>query len=100
LISSVLPGFDAMGKLRPGDIIVALDGQPVPDSRDPQGLDAFSQRVQLKPAGSTLEMSVLREGRPIQVCIKLANAAALEAPLQDVISPEAPQPAQLQPLRR
>ena len=51
-----------------GDLIMAIDGQPV--DRD----DAISRTLAHKHAGDTIELTVFRGGRTINVRVKLSEA--------------------------
>src|SRR6201993_3226832 len=49
-------GFPAYGVLKAGDVITAVDGQPVTGQGD------LTRRVYAHPAGSTLTLTVIRDG--------------------------------------
>ena len=76
LITEVLPGFPAAGRLRPGDRIVALDNQPIPG---PANATVFERRMRQYAAGENLSLTVLRDDRLQTVTIPLANGLALAA---------------------
>ncbi len=84
LVVDALPGFDAICKLRKGDLITAINDQPIPGPQDPRGLDAFSQLIQLQPAGTTVLVDFLRDSTPRQTRIVLTNAVALQVNFQQV----------------
>ena len=66
LISSVLPGQPAeRAGLRRNDVIVAFDGQPVTDWQK------FRLKVADMPVGRTVPITVLREGKSINLSVKL-----------------------------
>ena len=54
--------------LKRNDIVVALDGQKIDD------VEAFGYRFGTRPIGGTLNMSVLRAGKPATVALKLVGA--------------------------
>lgn len=54
------------GRLRLGDVIQALDGAPVEDSGDLQAA------LDLRQAGETVKLGILREGRRTEVAVTLA----------------------------
>lgn len=61
-------GLDAQGPaayadLKPGDLLVAVDGEPI------DGIDALHRQLNRHPAGQTLTLEVLRGGRRRQVRI-------------------------------
>ncbi len=79
LVSSVLdqgPARDA--GLKDGDVITAVDGQAVDDP------DGFGYRFATKPLGSSARLTVLRDGKPADVSIKLA--AAPEVPRREPVT--------------
>jgi serine protease Do len=56
LVSAVQDGGPAqLAGLRPGDVIVTIDGQPIAESRD------LLRVVLLKPIGATVQLGVLRD---------------------------------------
>jgi Lon-like protease len=55
------PGFPAAGVLKAGDVITAVDGHPVPTESALTGL------IRAHPAGSTLTVSISRNGQAQQV---------------------------------
>jgi Do/DeqQ family serine protease len=60
------PTYDA--GLRPGDVIVAFNGQPVTDKSQ------FSRMVGDARIGTTATMKVMREGRPIEIKISVVSS--------------------------
>jgi Do/DeqQ family serine protease len=78
LVSEVVEGGPAaQAGLRRGDVIVAIDSQPVEDG---QGVGF---RLGVKPLGGAAALSVLRSGKTIP--LSLALAAAPEIPPRDAI---------------
>jgi len=69
LVSSVTPASPAArGGLKPGDVIVAVDGQEVDDP------NAFDYRFATQPLGGTAKLGVLRAGRDLTVPVALERA--------------------------
>ena len=69
VVSEVFPGGPADNAgLRPGDVIVSIDGFEV---HDPQGL---RYRVATQPLGKTIKVSYLRGGRERMAEVKLSKA--------------------------
>ena len=60
------PTYDA--GLRPGDVIVAFNGQPVTDKSQ------FSRMVGDAKIGTTATVKVMREGRPIEIKIAVVSS--------------------------
>jgi serine protease DegQ len=68
--------------LKPGDVIVAVNGKPVRNENDLYNAEGIA------PVGSTLELKLLREGKPTTLSVKLvaesvanSDGAALDARL-------------------
>ena len=74
LVTGVLPGFPACGRLRPQDRIVALDGQPLDGPSNPT---TFQSMLAPLEAGHTIILTVVRDGETLRVPLILANRAAL-----------------------
>lgn len=80
LVGSVEPGSPAYGKLQPGDVIVAIGGEPIKDSR------SLYIRVSEIPAGQSVAVQYIRGGSE-----QKANVNILSPPpiLSDLIKPAA-----------
>jgi serine protease Do len=64
VIREVEPGSPAArAGLQPGDVVVAVDNTPVPDS------NSFKLRVSRTPPGTPLHMKVLRDGSPRDITV-------------------------------
>jgi Do/DeqQ family serine protease len=78
LVASVTPKSPAArAGLKTGDLIVAVDGQPVDDT------NAFDYRFATKPVGGQAQLGVVRGGREMRVAIVLE--AAPESPRDEVV---------------
>jgi len=67
LVADLTPGGPAeRGGLKVGDVVVGVDGQPVHTP------SALTQRVALVGAGQTIQVQVLRDGRPLTVSVRAA----------------------------
>jgi Lon-like protease len=61
VIAQADAGFPAHGVLKAGDVITAVDGQPV------TGTTSLTRLIAAHPAGSVLTVSIIRNGQPEQV---------------------------------
>jgi Lon-like protease len=61
VVMQTVPGTPASTVLKPGDTIVAVDGKPV------VGSTALSSLITAKPAGATLHLTVVRDGKTMQL---------------------------------
>ncbi len=75
-IVSVVEGgpADASG-LRPGEVIVAVDGKPV------GGIGAFQSRIEGSPSGEPLSLTIWADGREREVPVHPTTAPSAEAEL-------------------
>jgi len=64
VVVQTVPGMPASAVLKPGDVIVAVDGKPV------TGQAALSLLITSRPAGSVLQLTVLRAGKTLQVPVR------------------------------
>lgn len=81
LVSSLTPGSPAArAGVQPGDLLLALDGAPV-NVRFFEQVPLFYQRVARLPAGHVAHLSLLRNGMPESVAVRVA-------PLEPALSPE------------
>jgi len=60
--------------LRPGDVIIELDGGPVTRSSD------LRNAVGLLRAGTRIRLNILREGKPREISVVIADPLALSTP--------------------
>ena len=68
-VERVEPGSGAeKAGLRPGDVIVAVDGKPVRSSAELRG------RVALAPIESSVKVEVMRDGKPTTIDVRLSGA--------------------------
>jgi Lon-like protease len=61
VVTQAEPGYPADGVLRAGDVITAVDGKPV------TGQSSLMELIQAHPAGSTLTVTIERNGQTEQV---------------------------------
>ena len=66
-VQSVVNGGPAVGRVRRMDIVTHIDGQQV------DSLDALLLSIGRTPAHQAVELSVLREGRPLTIPVKLTK---------------------------
>ena len=67
VVNKTVPGMPASAVLKPGDVIVAVDGKPV------TGQSGLSSQITAKPAGTTLTLTVVRQGKTMQVSVASKN---------------------------
>ena len=78
LVTAVLPGSSADGHVRPGDVIVAVDGHRIASDGTvefrPRERTSANYYTQLHQIGDTLRLSVLRKGKELTIPIPLTQA--------------------------
>jgi PDZ domain-containing protein len=67
-VQSVLPGMPAYGVLHVGDIIIAIDGEPVATT------NALIERIRRHTVGDEVELTVQREGQAEQIKLGTRNS--------------------------
>ena len=78
LVASVAPKSPAArAGLRPGDLIVAMDGQAIDDA------GAFDYRFATMPLGGPAHLGVMRGGREVKLAVTLETAP--ETPREEVV---------------
>jgi len=79
-VSNTTPGFDAAGKLEPGDRIVKLDGRPLYETFGGEKQVALSELVN-RSKGKPLKLTVVRDGaeKDIEVLPKLTDDTSKDA---------------------
>jgi PDZ domain-containing protein len=68
VVVSTTPGYPASTVLKAGDVILAVDGKPV------TGPASLSALITAHPAGSTLQLTVLREGKTLSLPVATKNS--------------------------
>jgi len=74
LVGSVYEGGSSEGIVKPGDVLMAIDGLPISsDATIPMDKDSvqLAEVVERKFKGDTVTLDVLRDGRPLQLRIPL-----------------------------
>lgn len=75
MVVSVFPGSPVEGSLRPGDVILSVGRKDVASDGTVEfrrrERTAFSERVQESFIGDTIELGVLRDGKPLTVAVRL-----------------------------
>ncbi|RKY02261.1 hypothetical protein DRP77_08235 [Candidatus Poribacteria bacterium] len=80
-VMEVLEGSPAeKGGLLPGDLIVEFDGKPVEEE-----IEKFRLRIASTPVGKKVKIKVIRNGKPVELSVKLGEmppryAGAIERP--------------------
>ncbi|MEJ0042661.1 MAG: Do family serine endopeptidase [Rhizomicrobium sp.] len=68
IVAEVVPGGPAAAAgFQQGDVVIALNGRPVDDSRD------LTRHIAALPAGATASFTVLRSGQPRTITAKIGN---------------------------
>ena len=104
-VVSTLPGMPAHEKLRRGDLILAVGGQPLRDDHRGNTLNtSFVALVKRKRPGQPLHLRVLRDGGTIEVEVVLASRRALDGMYREMNVPVAgaaipPEPVLAEPFR-
>lgn len=79
-VEATLPGFPAFGVLQVGDLIVAINGQGIdPSVMGEAMVQVFRDRIQNHTAGQTLALSLIRDGKPESIHVKLGSLEAMRA---------------------
>ena len=69
LVASVVSGSPAArAGLKPSDLIIAIEGQPIDDP------NAFDYRFATRPLGGTAEIDIQRDGKPTKLAVPLETA--------------------------
>ena len=75
-----LAGFPGYAYLEPGDLILAVDDQPIPELGDPEKMgQRFVAMIQKHRANDTVRFAVRRDGETLLLTFRLAGSAALGA---------------------
>jgi S1-C subfamily serine protease len=78
LITQIVPGTPAHGQLRPGDVLVAVDGQAVADDGSvefrPYERTHFDYYIQRHQVGEVLRVEIVRSGQPATLTVPLHAA--------------------------
>lgn len=77
-VTQTLPGFPAFVHLVPGDLILEVDGRPVPRGNAMEATLPLIGLIQSRQAGEVLRLTVVRHGQRMAVDVPLASLAALE----------------------
>lgn len=67
--------------LRIGDIIIALDGEPIPASW-PEDTDVFPTMIRQYKIGSKVELTLLRDGKKMKLEVELISSSKLASEME------------------
>ena len=94
IVTHVIPGMPAEGKLTPGDVILSVDGRTVAGDQTvefrPQERTHMNFYIDQHQLGESVDMDILRDGKPQKLRIILnrtVQEAALVPPLRYDTSP-------------
>ncbi len=74
IVATIVPnGPAAKGGFQQGDLVLALNGKPVDDSKD------LTRRVAMLPAGATATFAILRGGQPKTLTVKIGERKEQQA---------------------
>lgn len=76
LVADTFPGFPGHAHLRPGDVILALDGERLAYDNT---LPDFQKRIKQRAPGDRVRFRLRRDGRPHTVAFRLGALSALNA---------------------
>ncbi len=77
VVMDTLPGFPAHAVLRPGDVLVSVNGRAIPSAEDPDEAPPIKDLLQALRAGDTVPLGVVRDGRELRLTVTLASSRAL-----------------------
>lgn len=80
VVVETFPGFPGFTQLRPGDLILAMDGQRFGAQMSAaQAADRFVRAVQDHQPGATVRLTIYRDGQTLELPLRLASLEALRA---------------------
>lgn len=72
------PGFPAYAYLRPGDLILSVDNEPMKTRATPEQIsEDFQAIVRRKLVGERIDLAILRDGKTLKVSFPLAAMTSL-----------------------
>jgi len=87
-VVSTYPGLPAYAHLQPGDLILAVNGQPLTDKAGPNAAtQALVQTIQQMKCGDPVELAIVRDGERKTVEFRLSSLSVLRAIHQQGVSP-------------
>ena len=86
-VTQLLEGSAAKSGLKVGDIITAVDGDPV-EASQPSDSELFATMIRQYKIGSTVELSVLREKAPLKLKVALDTSPRLRREMKKYDDPE------------
>lgn len=79
-LGQIVEGFDAFGKLRPGDLVLAVDGRPTPTTT------WFRAEILSRLPGEAMRLLISRDGEVVEAEVRLGRYSALANP--QTLTPE------------
>jgi serine protease Do len=75
-VTRVFGGAAEPSELKVGDVITALDGNPL-EASQPSDADLFATLIRQYKIGSTAKLTIVRDGKPMDVAVKLDTSPRL-----------------------
>jgi serine protease Do len=75
-VTRVFGGAAEPSELKVGDVITALDGNPL-EASQPSDADLFATLIRQYKIGSTAKLTLVRDGKPMDVAVKLDTSPRL-----------------------
>lgn len=77
-VGTTYPGFPAYVALKPGDQILSVNGQTLPAVQDEITIrQKFIELIQSNRAGAMVRLGLLRQGKPLEISVRLASFDSL-----------------------
>lgn len=82
LVAQITEGGPAVGILNIGDVILEFNGKSVPNAA------VLPSMVGMTPAGTPIQLTIMREGKRQLVTLTISELPAPELPVEDLMAPD------------